>query len=180
MASPWTTYTPHTPPPRDVQLSDVSPELVASDANLVSIGSGKRHSLGRGGRNLSVSSIPPFTSTSGEDTDGKAAPIIVSTTSFGVDFRQAGLPTRTSADKQHTSAPPQAPHSPVSNDAEQYVSTLEAANIARLVKSIMPIHKHGGHQSSFHKHRYQYHRFTKHGCFADPNRYTSSTPNSRV
>ena len=160
MASPWITYTPQTPPPRDVQTSNLADnshtgpsELVASDASLVSIDSTKRLALGRSGRNPSVSSIPPFNSTNGTHTEstGKAAPILVSATSFGFEFREAGLSTRTSVDKQHTATPFQAPHSPVSSDGERYSPITEGdADIAaeHLVGSILPIHKHIGPQLS--------------------------------
>lgn len=161
MASPWTTYAPHTgtPPPRDVQTSNlpdnshtVPSELLVSDASLVSIDSAKRPALGRAGRNSSVSSIPPFNSTNGTRTEstGKAAPIFVSATSFGFEFREAGLSPRTSVDRQHTSAMLQAPHSPVSNDGERYAPTSEGADIAaaHLAGPIPPTHRHVGPQLS--------------------------------
>ena len=153
MASPWITYTPHTPP-QDVQTSNladkshttVPSELVASDASLVSIDSAKRRALGRAGHNPSVSSIPPFNLANGTHTEstGKTAPIIVSATSFGFELREGGLSTRTSVDKQHTSMPLQAPYLPVSNDAERYAPTSEGADIAsaHLVGPTLPIRKH--------------------------------------
>lgn len=160
MASPWITYTPHPPPPQHVQTSNladnshtVPSELAVSDASLVSIDSAKRQALGRAGRNPSVSSIPPFNSTGGSHTEstGKAAPILVSATSFGFEFREAGLSTRTSVDKQHTSALLQAPHSPMSNDGERYAPTTSegADSTAMHVAGPIPLtHKHVGPQSS--------------------------------
>jgi len=140
MASPWITYSPHTPPPQDVQTSHladnaqtvaVASELMASDASLrvVSIDSAKRQALGHAGRNSSVSSIPPFNSTNGTHTEStdKGAPIFVSATSFGFEFREAELYTRTSVDKQHTSTPLQAPQS---IDGERYAPTSEGTDIA--------------------------------------------------
>jgi len=152
MASPWITYIPHTPPPgpRDVQTSNLadnshtvpSDRVVVSDASPVSIDSSERQALGQAGHIPSVSSVPPFNSTNGTHTEdtGKAAPIIVSATSFGFEFREAGLSTRTSVDKQ----PLQAPHSPVSDDGERYAPISEDADIAaaNLIGSILPIHKH--------------------------------------
>jgi hypothetical protein len=138
MSSPWITYSPHTPPPRDVQTSHladnahtVPSELMASDASLrvVSIDSAKRQALGRAGRNSSAPSIPPFNSTAGTHTEStdKGAPIFVSATSFGFEFREAELYTRTSVDKQHTSTLLQAPQS---IDGERYAPTSEGADIA--------------------------------------------------
>lgn len=150
MASPWFTYTPHTgtPPPRDVQTSNladnshtVPSELMVSDASVASIESAKR-------RNPSVSSIPPSDSTNQSHTEstGKAAaPILVSATSIGFEFREAGLSARTSVDRQHTSALFQAPHFRVSNDGERCAPTSEGADIAttHLAGPIPPTHKHG-------------------------------------
>jgi hypothetical protein len=160
MASPWITYTPHSPPPRDVQTSNladnshtVPSELMVSDASLVSIDSAKRQALGRAGRNPSVSSIPPFNSTNGTHTEstGKAAPILVSATSFNFEFREPGLSTRTSVDKQRASAMLQTPHSPVSDDGERYARISEDADIAATYLAgptpIPPTHKHVGPQS---------------------------------
>ena len=160
MASPWITYTPHIPP-QDVQTSNladkshttatVPSELVASDASLVSIDSAKRRALGRAGHNPSVSSIPPFNLANGTHTEstGKAAPIIVSATSFGFELREGGLSTRTSVDKQRTSMPLH-PYLPVSNDAERYAPTSEGADIAsaHLVGPTLPIRKHVEPRSS--------------------------------
>jgi hypothetical protein len=129
MASPWTTYTPHPLPTRDVKSS-----------NLADNTGHARHSP-------SVSSIVPFTSTNGSDTEsiGKATPVVVSATSFGFRLREAGPSTLTSVDpdKQHASTPLPAPHSPLSNDAEQHAPTSEGTDIAaaHLVGSIPPIHK---------------------------------------
>jgi hypothetical protein len=148
MASPWITYTPHTPPPRDVQTSNladnshtVPSELMVSDASLVSIDSAKR-------RNPSISSIPLSNST---ESTGKAAPVLVSATSIGFEFRETALSsTRTSVDRQHTSALLQAPHSPVSNDGERFAPTSEGTDIAatHLAGSIPPTHGHVGPQLS--------------------------------
>jgi hypothetical protein len=160
MASPWITYTPpHSPPPRDVQTSNladkshtVPSELIVSDASLVSIDSAKRQALGRAGRNPSVSSIPPFNSANGTHTEstGKAAPIFVSATSFGFEFREAGPSTRTSVDKQRTSVLLQAPHSPMSNDGERFAPISEGADstATHLAGPNPPTHKHVGPQSS--------------------------------
>jgi hypothetical protein len=155
MASPWLTYSPHTPPPRDTDNSHtlaVPSELMVSDASLVSVDSAKRQALGRVGRNSSVSSIPPFNSTDRTHTEGtrKSAPILVSTTSFGFEFREAGLSTRTSVDKQHISALLQAPHSPMSDNGKRYAPTSEGADIAatHLAGPIPPTPKHAGPQSS--------------------------------
>ena len=161
MASPWFTYTPHSPPPRDVQASNladkehtVPSELMVSDASLVSIDSAKHQALGRAGRNPSVSSIPPFNSIHGAHTEstGKAAPILVSATSFNFEFREPGPSTRTAADKPHTSAMPQTPHSPVSSDVERYERISEDADIAATYLAgptpIPSTHKHVGPQSS--------------------------------
>ena len=129
MASPWTTYTPLPPPARDVKPSNLA------------------DNTGHARHNPSVSSISPFTPANGSDTEsiGKAAPVVVSATSFGFRFREAGPSTLTSVDpnKQHASTPLPAPHSPLSNDAEQHAPTLEGADIAaaHLVESIPPIHK---------------------------------------
>jgi hypothetical protein len=148
------------PPPQDVQTSNLADnsriapsELVVSDASLVSIDSAKRQALGRAGRNPSVSSIPPFNSTRGSHTEstGKAAPILVSATSFNFEFREAGLSTRTSVDKQHTSALLQAPYSPMSNDGERHApTTSEGADstATHLAGPIPPTHKQVGPQLS--------------------------------
>jgi hypothetical protein len=153
MASPWSTYTPHTPPPRDIQTSNladnshtVPSELIVSDASLVSIDSAKRQALGRAGRNSSVSSGNGIHT----ESTGKAAPIFVSATSFGFEFREARLSPRTSVDQQHTSAMLQATHSPVSNDGERYAPTSEGADIAatHLAGPILPTPKHVGPQLS--------------------------------
>ena len=155
MASPWLTYSPHMPPSRDAENSHtlaVPSELMVSDASLMSVDSAKSQALGRVGRNSSVSSIPPFNSTNRTHTEvtRKSAPILVSTTSFGFEFREAGISTRTSVDKQHTSALLQAPHSPMSNNGKQYAPTSENADIAatHLAGPISPTHKHAGPQSS--------------------------------
>ena len=158
MASPLITCTPHTPPPRNDQTANLADnshtgpsELVASDASLVSIDSAKRQAIGQAGHTPSVFSIPPFNSTNGTHTEstGKVAPILISATSFGFEFREARLSTRRSVDKQHTSAPFQAPHFPVSSDGERYspISKTDAdISAAYLVGSILPIRKHVGPQ----------------------------------
>lgn len=155
MASPWLTYSPHTPPPGDADNSHtlaVPSELMVSDASLVSVDSAKPQAFGRVGRNSSISSIPPFNSTNRTHTEGtrKSAPILVSRTSFGFEFREAGISTRASVDKQHTSTLLQAPHSPMSNDGKRYAPTSEGADIAvtHLAGPIPPTHKHAGPQSS--------------------------------
>ena len=149
MASPLITCTPPTPPPRKDQASnladnshsDTGPsELVESDASLVSIDSAKRQAIARAGHTPSVlSSIPPFNLANGTHTGstGKVAPILVSATSFGFEFREAGLSTRTPVDKQHKSAPLHAPHSPVSSNGEQWSPISDGG-------SILPIHIHVG------------------------------------
>jgi hypothetical protein len=125
MASPWITYTPpHTPPPRDVQTSNLADNSHTVPSEL----------------------IVPFNSANGTSTE-KAAPILVSATSIGFEFREAGLSTRTSVDKQHTSALLQTPHSPMSNDGERYRPTSEGADIAA-AHLAGPTHKHVGPQLS--------------------------------
>ena len=151
MASSWTTYTPPSPPIRDVRSSNlvdnshaVPFESVTSDASLVC--SEVPHVLGRVEPIPPVSSIAPFASTNeSHESTSKAAPIFVSATSFGVKFREAGSPALSSVDldKQHASTPLPAAHSPMSIDVEQTVPTSDGAGIAAAhpVGSILPMHK---------------------------------------
>ena len=149
MASPWTTYTPHSPPAQDVRFSSlvdnshtVPSELVPSD-----VCTEMAHVQGQAGPHPSASSVASFTSANGSNVEGtsKAAPILVSAASFEFKLREDGSPTLASVDldKQPASAPLTAPHSPMSHDAEHHAPTSECTEIAAAhrVESTLPKHK---------------------------------------